>query len=185
MKKLHLILLISLFIATGCGMDQLKTDQDKIAEELNPVRNKDETIDPDLDKRLGYVNYTREQFDTEPKEEGIVTMDRNKMADTITRIILQNKGFDEVATLVTDQEVLIAYDKNNHLSDDEALDFAQKSAISVMPRFFEVYVTDNPSLIPDIQSLHNTTTLDRSHNNTLQQIISEMKKHTPQENQTD
>lgn len=185
MRKLHLIVLLTMFITTGCGMNQLKTDQDKIAEELNPMRNKDETIDPDLDKRLGYVNYTKEQFDAESKEEHMVTMDRNKMADTIARIILQNNAFEEVATLVTDKEVLIAYDKNDHLSDDEALDFAQKSAMSVMPRFFEIYVTDNPSLIPDIQSLHNTTTLDRSHNNTLQQIISEMEKQTPQENKTD
>jgi len=185
-RKLYVIALISLLIVSGCGMNKPKTDEDKIAEELNPTRNKDSTIDPEWEKRLGYVNYTKDQFDDEPDRDEIVRMDRNKMADTIARIILQNsESFDEVATLVTDKEVLIAYDKNDHLSDEDAVDLAKKSAMSVVPRFFDIYVTDNPSLIPDIQSLHNTTTQDRSHGNTLEQIISEMEKQTPQNHSQD
>lgn len=181
-KKLYLMTVITLLIMTGCGMDQPKTDQEKIAEELNPAQNareKETPVDPEWDKRLGYVNYTKDQFDAESNRDQIITMDRNEMADAIARIILRNDGFDEIATLVTDKEVLIAYDKNNQLTDEEAQDLAKKSAMSVMPRFFDVHVTDNVSLIPDIQSLHNSTTQESSYKNTLEQIISEMKKQTP------
>src|SRR5699024_12514441 len=75
-RKLYVIALISLLIVSGCGMNKPKTDEDKIAEELNPTRNKDSTIDPEWEKRLGYVNYTKDQFDDEPDRDEIRSEER-------------------------------------------------------------------------------------------------------------
>src|SRR5699024_11426485 len=106
---LYSIGLMVLFTITACGsgMDHPKTDQDKIAEELDPTRNKETPVDPEWESRLGYVNYTKDQFKNERDRNQAINMDRNKMADTIARIILRNDGFEEIATLVTDEEVLI------------------------------------------------------------------------------
>ena len=174
---LYSIGIMVLITMTACGMDNPKTDQDKIAEELDPTRNKETPVDPEWDSRLGYVNYTKDQFKNEADRNEAIKMDRNNMADTIARIILRNDGFEEIATLVTDEEVLIAYDKNDEiLTDEAAAELAKKSAESVTPRFFDVYVSNNPALIPNIQSLHNSTTKRSNYDNTLEQIISEMEK---------
>lgn len=164
-----------LLTVAGCNLDQTQNEQDKIAEELDPARNGQPPRDPEWDNRLGYVNYTKDQFEQDP-EQSHMDLDRNQMADSIARIILQHEAFDEIATLVTDREVLIAYEKNDTLTEDEAADFAKKSASSITPRFFDIYVSDNPVLIPQIHSLHNSTTKESDYDNTLEQIISEMKQ---------
>jgi len=105
-----------------------------------------------------------------------VNTNYEEMADMITRIILQYEGFDEVATLVTDEEVLIVYDRNDEMEDENAADIARKTAVSLMPGFFDIYVSDNEALINDIQSLHNSTTNNQNYDNTIDNIISEMKK---------
>ena len=173
---IYVIGLTFLLVTTGCTMDNAKTEQERIAEELDPTRYNNAPDDPEWDRRLGYVNYTKDQFDNESNNDLTVPMDRQKTADAITRVILQNEGFNEVATLVTDEEVLIAYDKNEDLTNEKAADIAKKSAMSITPRFFDVFVTDNPTLIPDIRSLHNSATNQNNYQNTLKQIISEMEQ---------
>src|SRR5699024_269517 len=103
---------------TECGMDNPKTDQDKIAEEVDPTRNKETPVDPEWDSRLGYVNYTKDQFKNEADRNEAIKMDCKYIADTTARIILRNDGFEEIAKLVTDEEVLNAYDKNDGILTD-------------------------------------------------------------------
>ncbi|MUK90005.1 hypothetical protein GMD78_16665 [Ornithinibacillus sp. L9] len=167
---------------TGCTTDNsLRDEHEKIADELDPTRDEGPVRDPgyedpEANSRLGYVNYTKEQFEQDPERNRVITMNRTEMADIITRVILRHEAFDEVATLVTGEEVLIAYEKNDLLEANEAADVARKSAESIMPRHFEIYVSDNNVLIRDIESLHNSTTKDPDYDNTIEQIITEMKK---------
>ncbi|RLL46517.1 hypothetical protein D8M04_04730 [Oceanobacillus piezotolerans] len=170
-----LIILLGLFIIGGCTGNNNATQTEDISDPLNPDRETERNTE--FNEKLGYVHFSKDEIDVE-EETRSATIDRNQYADMITRTILQNDGFDEVATLVTDQEVLIAYEKSGDLGSEEAADIAVKTAESFMPRFFEVYVSDNPALIHDIQSLHNSTT-NRNYDNTINQIIKEMKK-TPQ-----
>lgn len=175
-RLIYIAGLISCLILAGCQSDRLKTDEDKVVEELDPTRNKQETTDPELDYRLGFVNYTEDQFKDESISDHNISIDRNELADSIARIILSQQGFTEIATLVTDKEVLIAYDTENTLDADEAAKIARESAQSILPPFFDVHVTNNTSLIPDIKSLHNSTTKNKNYNPIIKHIISEMKK---------
>src|SRR5690625_6533233 len=110
-----LLILTIIFVISGCnqldGQSNNDNEKDQVAEELDPTRYQETPVDEELNKKLGYVKYTRDQVQNEPTRD--VTIDREKMADMITRIILQNKAFDEVATLVTDEDVLIAYQVND------------------------------------------------------------------------
>jgi len=173
-----LILLSFIFISimiAGCApTENTNSEREEIAEELNPTRNLEEPAD-EFDSELGYVRYTRDQL-TNEQGNSEISIDRNEMADSITRIILGNNGFEEVATLVTDKEVLIAYKKNENISDDEAADIAKKTVLSIMPSYFNIYVSDNETLMQDIQSLHNSTSQNRDYDNTINSIIDEMKK---------
>lgn len=178
MKGKWLIILTIIFVISGCSQlnDQPNNDseRDQVAEELDPTRYQETPVDEELNKKLGYVKYTRDQVQKEPTRD--VTIDREKMADMITRIILQNKAFDEVATLVTDEDVLIAYQVNDKIDGDNAAEIARKSAMSVMPRYFEIIVSDNDVIMRDIQSLHNSTTKNKNYDNYKDEIINEMKK---------
>src|SRR5699024_6344233 len=135
-----------------------------------------QSVDPDFDKRLGYVNYKKEQVNED--ENAQITVDRHALADMVTRVLLKNDSFQEVATLVTGNEVLIAYEKDedNENSDEETAEFARKTAMSLLPRYFDIYVSDNHNLIDDLHSLHNQTTDTNDYQNTIDSIIKEMEK---------
>ncbi|RKQ14550.1 hypothetical protein D8M05_12620 [Oceanobacillus bengalensis] len=158
-------------------------ESEEMEDKLDPNRQLEAPPDTDLNEQLGYVHYSKDEMDVNELNNVTSKIDRNQYADMITKIILQNDGFNEVATLVTDEEVLIAYEKNGDLEENAAADIAKRSADSLMPSFFEVYVSDNSSLMYDIQSLHNSTT-DREYDNLINQLIKEMKKSTQGLNNT-
>jgi hypothetical protein len=175
--KLFAFLMLAVALAlSGCGKSDNLSHEDEIVNELDPARFQEYRENSELDNKLGFVNYTQDQVTNEPAEN--MTMDRRKMADRITKIILQNKAFNEVATLVTDEDVLIAYQlNNNHAIDGErAAEIARKSALSVMPGYFEIIVSDNDVIIKDIQSLHNSSTGNKNYDNYKDEIIKEMEK---------
>ncbi len=169
-----------MFVIAGCGNTENATDErEQISDELDPTEELQSPAEQEQNDRLGYVRYTKDQLNNDGEQNHTAKVDRTEMANMITRIILRNDGFDEVATLVTDEEVLIAYQKNDELEDDRAADIAKRSAMSATPRFYHVYVSDNESLMNDIHSLHNSSSQNKNYDNTINQIIKEMKK-TPQ-----
>lgn len=175
--------LLAVIILAGCGgTDNAADDERQQAEERDQIVNEldpeQETTpsNPSGDNKLGYVHYTREQIDNEDEEQHNINIDRTSLANMITRIILRNDGFDEVATLVTDEETLIAYAKADEQDADKAADIAKKTAVSILPGYFDVYVSDNETLIHDIQSLHNADIQDNEYDNTIDQIIDEMQQ---------
>ncbi|MFC2947163.1 YhcN/YlaJ family sporulation lipoprotein [Virgibacillus sediminis] len=168
--------ILSLALLGACAPgDNAANDQEEIADELDPNTQMEGNADPELDERLGFVHYQRDELDRNDQNREI-DINRPEMADMITRTILQSEGFEQVATLVTDQEVLIAYEKNDVLDDTVAEDTATRTAESVMPRYFDIHVSSDKGLIDDIQSLHNSTTQNRNFDNTIDQIIREMDK---------
>ena len=172
-----LSILVLCFVLTACAhTDNSTGEQEQILDQLDPNRETKIQNTSNLNDKLGYVNYTRDQLNIDSEEHHAVSIDKIQMADMIARIILRNEGFNRVATLVTDEEVLIAYDRNDDLDQNIAADIASKTAASIMPRFYHVYVTDNETLIQDIQSLHNSSTQNNNYDNTLDQIIAQMKK---------
>ncbi|SFD94716.1 Sporulation lipoprotein YhcN/YlaJ (Spore_YhcN_YlaJ) [Lentibacillus persicus] len=182
-KQLILTLPLLIIIGlSGCGGTDNAADDERrqseernqIVDELNPEQETTPS-NPSGNNKLGYVRYTKEQVENDNEAEHNVTIDRTKLANMITRIILRNDGFNEAATLVTDDKALIAYDMEE-LDAAKAADMAKKTAVSILPGYFEIYVSDNETLIHDIQSLHNSNVQDNDYDNTINQIIQEMKK---------
>ncbi|TFJ91615.1 YhcN/YlaJ family sporulation lipoprotein [Lentibacillus salicampi] len=176
-----LVLLMGIVLA-GCGNDNAADDErpqaderDQMVKELDPEQETTPS-NPSGDSKLGYVHYTKEQINNETEAEHSVNIDRTSLANMITRLTLRNDGFRETATLVTDENALIAYDKEDDMEQKRAAEIARKTAVSVLPGYFDVYVSDNETLMQDIQSLHNSNVQDHDHDNTINQIIKEMKK---------
>lgn len=175
-RMILLSFIIMIAALAGCGnSDNAANESDQNVEELDPS-NESSPDNSSQDNKLGYVRYTKDQLNNDTEQNHSVNIDRTKMANMITRIILRNDGFEEVATLVTDKEVLIAYDKNDALKEKEAAEIAKKTAVSAMPGYFHVYVSGDETLMRDIHSLHNSNVQDNSYDNTIDSIIREMKK---------
>lgn len=75
---------------------------------------------------------------------------REQMADMISKLSVQLQNVDDAATLVTDEEVLIVY-RTNSSDRLQVADQVKKSALSVVPRYFHVYVSDNPRMFQDVE----------------------------------
>ncbi|MFD1173831.1 YhcN/YlaJ family sporulation lipoprotein [Oceanobacillus picturae] len=178
MKINHFLIgALTLFSLSACGNNENAMDErDDIVDELDPSAEQQSAEDEELNDRLGYVHYTKDQVNNDDEMEHGVSIDRTQVANVITRIALRGEGLEQVATLVTDEEVLIAYEKSDDVDEKEAANIARKTAQSVIPQYYEIYVSDNESLINDIQSLHNSSTTDGSYENTIDQIIKEMEK---------
>ncbi|GLO67031.1 MULTISPECIES: YhcN/YlaJ family sporulation lipoprotein [Oceanobacillus] len=172
-------LLIPLFLITGlclvgCGTDDAADDT---SPQLDPNRNQTEPAE--TNNKLGFVRYTKDEFaNDESHEHRAITIDRREMADMISRILLQNNQYEEVATLVTDEEVLIAFEHSENIAIDEAMINARKTAESVLPRYYDIYTSGDKSLIQDIQTLHYSLANDPNfdYDQTVQTIIEEMKQ---------
>ncbi|MFB4474330.1 YhcN/YlaJ family sporulation lipoprotein [Virgibacillus sp. SK37] len=184
MKKVFasITILYMLFVISACNTNddtensiQDMQNRNQIQDQLNPNHKIQTPSNQDINHQLGYVRYSKDEIDTQNLDNHEARIDRREMADMITRLILNNNGFNEVATLVTDQEVLIAYDRDNNSDSKLTKEVAQKTAESVMPRFYKVYVSDNKSLMYDIQSLHNSNT-NRNYDKLIQKLINDMEK---------
>ncbi|MBM7554887.1 YhcN/YlaJ family sporulation lipoprotein [Thalassobacillus pellis] len=188
MKKVHFtistaVLTTGLLLA-GCANDNGAMDQYGEGNEnqnqgaLNgdPMDNYQApgTRNGDLNDYVGYVRYDKTQVDTRGNYEAKVN--REETADMITKMILSYEQFNNAATLVTDDEVLIAYETSENMDRNQAADMAKKTAYSLVPRFYEVYVSDNPMAFEDIQSMSNTRISDRNYDKVLESIIERMRK---------
>ncbi|WP_077317725.1 YhcN/YlaJ family sporulation lipoprotein [Virgibacillus proomii] len=184
LKKLLPIGLTTLFLMTGCMDNDTATDErEEIKNQLDPNGQLQAPADESAENKLGYVRYTKDEIDNDNENNRSISIDRTEMANMITRIMLRGNSFEEVATLVTDNEVLIAYEKSADTNSERATEIAKKTATSIMPGYFDVYVTDNTNLIDDIQSLHNSRTTDGNYDNTIDNIIKEMNKTTKNTNE--
>jgi hypothetical protein len=108
------------------------------------------------------------------------TIDREQLADIISRLSSQIPNVNDVSTLVTDEEVLIVYDtdtKNRNATADQV----KRTALSIVPRYFHVYVSDNKALRQNIENYATQDTDSRGIENSINQTIKQMLK-SPQGN---
>lgn len=126
--------------------------------------------------RFGYVRFTKDQVGNDEDELRYGVIDREKVSDLITRFILQGEGMKDAATLVTDTEVLIAYTPEENMDRDDAANMAKKSAMSVVPRYYEVYVTDQQNMYRELATLSNMRTGDEEYRDSIESVIKQMRK---------
>lgn len=110
------------------------------------------------------------------------TFDREKVADTISKIAITLPKVHDASSLVTDEEVLIAYrtDVKDKEGRNDIADQVKKTALSVVPRWYHVYVTDDPSLRQDIENIAYMNGASGNHENAINGVIKRMLSRSPQ-----
>ncbi|ACJ34781.1 Uncharacterized conserved protein [Anoxybacillus flavithermus WK1] len=132
-----------------------------------------------MDSRLTNFGYVRHQKSPIPGDTTqyatIPVLNRENVADLISKLCTQLPNVYDVGTLVTDDTVFVVY-KTDSTNRFETADQVKKTAISVVPRYYHVYVSDNPRMFQDIERFGRLDANSRNIDQILQQTIKEMLK---------
>lgn len=176
-----------LLALTGCGANQM-ADRDNMAnrgdiyeESGNTINVNDERADiynvknKNKSEDFGYVRHQKNPIAGRNNGDHYLAIDREKLADSISKLSTDLPNVNDVATLVTDEEVLIAYNtdsKDRNLTADQV----KRTAMSVVPRFYHVYVTDNKNLIKNVESYATLGSNSRNNDSLVDKLIVQMLK---------
>ncbi|MEG7379082.1 YhcN/YlaJ family sporulation lipoprotein [Bacillus subtilis] len=174
---------VSLFLLTGllsgcggAGFDNAKQNaQNQTQNQTRPIHvsDRNEAFNRhDKNEQFGYVRYQKEQFDGEQQQ--VPVMNREETAHMISSLTVQLPHIQEAATLVTDQEALVVYktdSKNRELTADQV----KKTAASVIPRYYHVYISDNPNHMQSIENDSHLSSGSRNIRENMSRTIEEMK----------
>ncbi|MEH7237063.1 YhcN/YlaJ family sporulation lipoprotein [Bacillus sp. JJ1562] len=183
MKKYTIISgLLALTALTGCGASD---DNAGVYHESGNTINRIEQNElyntkgvKNDGKEMTNFGYVRHQKNPVPGRVNVYSnlpaMDREKVADLISKICTTIPNVNDVGTLVTDEEVLVAYDtdsKDRNLTADQV----KRAALSVVPRFFHVYVSDDPDMMKQIERFgtldSDSRNVDQIITSTIQQMV--------------
>jgi hypothetical protein len=190
MNKMFITLgICGMFALTGCGANDTAHDDiydesgntinvnDERAEIYN-VNNKNKASD------FGYVRPQKNPIASNRSSEHYAAVDREKLADNISKMSSDLPNVHDVATLVTDEEVIIAYATD---SDDrnETADQVKRTALSFVPRYYHVYVSDDVNLIKNVESYATLSSNSRNVDSLVDQLIRKMLKSPQGRNVSD
>lgn len=108
----------------------------------------------------------------------IPSLDFEQAANMVSRLAVHLPNVHDVSTLVTSHEVLVGY-RTDSKNRKQTADQVKRTALSVLPRFYHAYVTDDPRITARIASLQGQApTTDNEQ--MLDAVIKDMKKSSPQ-----
>ncbi len=185
MKKLVIILgLCTLTALTGCSKDMSNRDVYEESGNTINVNNKRHDLYNEGASRsvrnasnnYGFVRHQKSPLmNDNTANDHYTALNREQVANIISKLSTEIPNVNDVATLVTDQEVLIAYktdSKNRNMTADQV----KKTAMSVVPRYYHVFVTDNKVLMRDVENLANLDSTSRNARNLVNGLVKQMKK---------
>ncbi|WP_420490632.1 YhcN/YlaJ family sporulation lipoprotein [Neobacillus drentensis] len=185
LKKLVVILGLCMLTAlTGCTKDT--GNQDIYEESGNTINVNNKRHDlynegasrgvRNASNNYGFVRHQKSPLMNDSSaNDHYSALDREQVANIISKLSTDIPNVHDVSTLITDQEVLIAYttdSKDRNLTADQV----KKTALSVVPRYYHVYVTDNKVLRKDVENLANIDSTSRNARNLVNGLIQQMKK---------
>ncbi len=184
------VLTFSLFGAACSGIDT--ANEEMFHENGNTINVNDqeelfnENVSNNAKKNgedFGFVRQQKSPVQGQAiSNKNMYRLDREKVADSISRMSVAIPNVDDCATLVTDEEVLISY-KTDKKGKDERFNIAdqvKKTALSVVPRWYHVYVTDDPNLMQNVENLAKMDSDSKNVNTSIDDTIDQMLKASPQ-----
>jgi hypothetical protein len=171
-KKLGLLLAVSI-ILSGCGgYDQKKMGQEYKFSKVN-VKDENRIGNNQNDGDFGYMRHM--SGDKVKNGNNVPYLNRQKLADMISDMVLQLPNIQDVGTLVTDEEVLIGY-KTTNKDRSAAADQVKMTAFSVVPRYYHVYVSDEKGMINKIEQYQELNADTENIEALIDRLILDLKK---------
>ncbi len=105
--------------------------------------------------QFGYVHYKRDPDAKQSvQHHDIPKIDPTELADIITRLSVSLPDIYDVGTLATDHNILIGY-KTVNKNRIQSAQQVKMSAQAVVPSYYHIYISDDPSAISDIARYRN------------------------------
>lgn len=189
-KQWIAVISISSALLVGCGANNNRlNDNDRLypkngntisVSDENEIYNRNQSAD---NENFGFVRQVKnpvpgKSSDTKP----VKWMDREKTAHMISTMTVGLPNVIDSSVVVTDQEVLIAYavsDKGKKARFETA-DQVKKTAMSAIPRWYHVYVTDDPTLRQDVENIASMNTTFTQKDRTVKNTVMRMLESSPQ-----
>ncbi|MFV8826593.1 YhcN/YlaJ family sporulation lipoprotein [Alkalihalobacterium sp. APHAB7] len=124
--------------------------------------------------QFGYVRHQKAQEQREHREPDAAYIDRDLLADAISKMAVYLPQVEECGTLVTDKYILVAYSANAVENREDVALQVKVTAQSMAPRYLDVFVTDNPEMMEDIERFGNLSSLTPRVDDLLEQQIRDM-----------
>ncbi|WP_170885657.1 YhcN/YlaJ family sporulation lipoprotein [Bacillus alkalicellulosilyticus] len=161
MKKALLTgLCVSCLLATGCqaiGQNSSPLTEGRNTT-YNPTGGTNSIIQVDQANqtseertKFGYVRHQKAMTQQQGREPEAAYFDRTLLADAISKMAVYIPGVEDCATLVTDKYALIVYDGNQNVENYNQTEQVYLTAASVLPRHYDVYISDNPEMFENIE----------------------------------
>ncbi|MFD0767405.1 YhcN/YlaJ family sporulation lipoprotein [Bacillus sp. CGMCC 1.60114] len=174
MKKQLFLSLLTLSIFAGCQTNKAEMKKEEGSRVLlsahRDIYGKDVPNDT-----LTKVGYSQKQKD-EVSNRQVGTINKERLAEMITDLTVKLPDVMNAATLVTDDEVFVVY-RANTTNPDLVADQVQKTALSIVPRYYKAYVSTEQKLISQIQGLKSGTLNDKEYAQTVDMLKHEMSKN--------
>ncbi|GAE27632.1 lipoprotein [Halalkalibacter wakoensis JCM 9140] len=175
--------LATMMLITGCQLPEqgqtLQRTSNYDSHQPNggyyPINQVNET---DEYAHFGYTRYERELV-MRGNQDVIPVIDRGRLSDAVTRMVLTNDVISEAGALVTDKYVLVVYDAQAD-NREYIADQVKRSALSVVPRYYDVYISDDHDLFDEIERFQHLTSATSDIERTIEQTIEEMTQQSPQ-----
>ncbi|PGL66860.1 YhcN/YlaJ family sporulation lipoprotein [Bacillus sp. AFS055030] len=187
MRK-YLVCLLTLFLLTGCSFGPSKSRQFdyedvtyKNEHRSNPTPKQLNTSPMDLgdvNAKMSNNSYKDYGFSRLQKQDVLgkdgdytLTIDKQEVSKFISYLVVKLPNIDDAATLVTDQEVLIAYrsDGDKKLARKQV----EKTAQSALPSYYHIFTSNSIQNINNIEDLNKYGQLNDGQ---LEQQIKELAK---------
>ena len=167
MKKTLIPIFFILFLS-ACSFGQSKSQQfntsnmsGKNPPGLTNVSTKNRLSDQQVKDMHSYKDYgfsrLQKQDISGKHNEYSLKVDKQKLARSISYLVINLPNVTDAATLVTDEEVFVAYtaNVNNKLVERQVRDTAQAG----IPRFYQVYTSNKLQDINAIMDIQNIGTV--------------------------
>lgn len=132
--------------------------------------------------KMGYSRMQKSNVTSANDTSRIAYINRGNLANIITDLEVKLPDVTDAATLVTDDEIFVVY-RANTTDPKLVADQVKKTALSVVPSYYHVYVSTETKLMSQMEGLKSGRLNDKEYTQTLDMLITEMQKNPHINNQ--
>ncbi|MFN2744137.1 MULTISPECIES: YhcN/YlaJ family sporulation lipoprotein [Bacillus] len=179
------LLFIGLLLAplAGCqaALNDTENNNDIYEKDGNTVhvadKNRQYNETNPYDDRKGRFGYARHQATPVANKEKMRApkINREEMAHIISSLTVQLPNIQDASALVTDEEALVVYQTDTK-EREETADQVKKTAASVIPRYYKIYISDDASLMQSIANFSRLGSNSRNVDQLMADTIKDMQK---------
>ncbi|MFS0647031.1 YhcN/YlaJ family sporulation lipoprotein [Siminovitchia sp. 179-K 8D1 HS] len=188
MKKFISALAISGILLSACGVNDRQAAENntvykKSGNTVNRTDRNDLYNGSNDNQNFGFVRQVKSPV---PGESTNINpgdiVSREQLANQISKLTVGLPQVNDNSVVVTDKEVLIAYqaDAADERSRAEVAEQVKKTAESAVPQWFGIYVTDDPALRQYVENIASMTPNRGNTDKAVRDTVKMMKKNSPQ-----